>query len=102
AMAELSQGDIQKAVQAGVNSLHQDIARLSSQLQALPDLRQPLMSLQRDLRKVAYLQRQAAALDKRTFDLVSEIQELKLRISYIERYCAFIYAQYVETEEDQG
>ncbi|HET6622419.1 MAG TPA: hypothetical protein VFG56_00610 [Candidatus Saccharimonadales bacterium] len=91
-MAELSPGDIQKAVQAGVGSLHRDISRLSSQI----------FSLQRDLKKVAYLQQQAAALDKRTFDLVSEIQELKLRISYIERYCAFIYGQYVETEEEQN
>ncbi|HET8690220.1 MAG TPA: hypothetical protein VFL81_02185 [Candidatus Saccharimonadales bacterium] len=98
-MAELSQGDIQKAVQAGVNGLHQDIAGLRQQLQSLPDLRQPLMALRRDLTKLAYSQRQAAALDKRTFDLVSEIQELKLRVTTIERYCALLYRQIVPSEE---
>lgn len=109
-MAELSYGDVQRAVQDGVRNLQQNVQRLTSNMGvvsmradrienmeiALRDLQRTVASLQNSVLAA----RQAGGADPRVTQIIHDIYELKVRFIAIERFAQQM-SNYVRAKEEE-
>lgn len=105
-MADLSQSDVQRAVQDGVRNLRSDIQRLQMQAQPIDDIYRQVQAIQKEVNNIERVQHQSSNVDQRLIGVINDVHEMKLRIVNIERFCAEMSAYMrekheLEEEEDQ-
>ena len=114
-MAELSYGDVQRAVQEAIRNLQINVQRLSSNMGsvsirtdriesleiAIRDLQRSVVTLQNSLLVAA---KQPAGRDPRVTQLIHDIYELKVRFVVIERFAQQMsdYFQAKAAEENEN
>lgn len=103
-MAELTQGDVQHAVQDGIRNLQSSVQRIANQTQQIEYLQRSIQAIQNEVATIERLQMQSANTDQRLLTVVNGIHELRIRMENIERFCgemsAYMQAQYEAQLED--
>jgi len=112
-MADLSYGDVQRAVQDGLRNVQADVARLSGQVSQISQQSQLINDTQALVRQLSgqllRLERQSKLHDPRseqgTAQLAKDVQDLKIRFVIVEKFCLdmskYVQAQIDKEVEDQ-
>lgn len=107
-MADLSYGDVQRAVQDGLRNMQADVARLSGQVSTISQQSQFIDDIQALVQRLAgqlsRLEIQTRRHDPRseqgTAQLARDVQDLKIRFAAVERFCQDM-SKYVQTQVDK-
>lgn len=107
-MADLSYGDVQRAVQDGLRNVQADVARLSNQVSTISQQSQLIDDIQILVQRLAgqlsRLERQTRRHDPRseqgTAQMAREIQDLKVRFATVEKFCLDM-SKYVQAQIDK-
>lgn len=100
AMAELTYYDVQRAVQDALRELQNELTKIDNQTQRIDDLQRSMQQLQNEI------QRHDPRSEQGMQALQRDLQEIKLRIEGIEKFCHdmseyFRAKQYQEREDQQ-
>lgn len=107
-MAEMTYGDVQRAVQDGLRNVQADVQRLSNQVSSISQQSQLIDDIQalaqRLSGQLARLERQSQGHNPRTemgtAQLSRDVQDLKLRFVAIEKFCVDM-SKYVERQREK-
>lgn len=104
-MADLSKSDVQQAVNDATRNLHSDVQRLLNHASQIDDINRSVHNLQMEMRNIERVQQQTVGFDQRLLGLLSEVRDLRIRITNIEKFCAdmsaYMRARHEREEEDQ-
>jgi len=107
-MADLSYGDVQRAVQDGLRNVQADVARLGTQVSAINQQSQLIDDIHS---LVQQLSNQLTRLEQRsmghnprtemgTAQLSRDVQDLKTRFAAVEKFCVDM-SKYVERQREK-
>lgn len=109
-MAELSYGDVQRAVQDGLRNMQSGFQRLTSQVSQvsqgsqqaqLDNLQQGLQQLDAHITRLEQLMRRHDPLtEQMTMQLARDMQDLKARFTTVEKFCQDM-SRYVQTKHEE-
>lgn len=112
-MADLSYGDVQRAVQDGLRNMQADVARLNAQVSTISQRSQFLDDIQALVRQLSsqlsrlegQTRRQDPRLQQGAIQLAKDVQDLKIRFVIVEKFCLdmskYVQAQIDKELEDQ-
>lgn len=106
-MAELSYGDVQRAVQDGLRTMQSGFQNLASQVSKgsqqsqLDNLQQAMQQLDAHITRLEQRTRRHDPLtEQMTQQLARDVQELKSRFNTVEKFCQDM-SRYVQTKHEE-
>lgn len=106
-MAELSYGDVQRAVQDGLRNMQSGFQHLASQVSRgsqqaqLDNLQQALQQIDAHITRLEQQTRRHDPLtEQMTTQLARDVQDLKSRFNTVERFCLDM-SRYVQTKHEE-